>query len=69
MTSSPAIEYVQTSDGVRIAYLSIGEGPAIVFASNIFGDAHFHRMGWPFWRNVTEHLVELGWRVVLYDVR
>ena len=32
------MRYATTSDGVRIAYMSLGDGPPVVFASNIFGD-------------------------------
>jgi pimeloyl-ACP methyl ester carboxylesterase len=64
-----AMQYVKTSDDVNIAYLSLGEGPPIVFASNIFGDAHNYHRGWPHVRDVTDRLVGLGWRVVRYDHR
>ena len=63
------MEYVTTSDGVRIAYLTLGNGPPLVFASNIFGDANFYRMAWPHVREVTDELVALGWRVIRYDHR
>jgi pimeloyl-ACP methyl ester carboxylesterase/DNA-binding CsgD family transcriptional regulator len=63
------MQYATTSDGVRIAYMSLGEGPPIVFASNIFGDAHRYRTGWPHIKEVTDRLVRLGWRVVRYDHR
>jgi pimeloyl-ACP methyl ester carboxylesterase/DNA-binding CsgD family transcriptional regulator len=49
--------------------LRIGDGPPIVFASNIFGDAHLYRVGWPHVRDVTDRLAGLGWSVVRYDVR
>src|SRR5882724_11930430 len=68
MNSSP-MQYVKTSDDVRVAYLSLGDGPPLVFASNIFGDAHNYRTGWPHVREVTDQLVALGWRVVRYDHR
>jgi hypothetical protein len=32
---SPPIQYATTSDGVRIAFMSLGSGPPVVFASNI----------------------------------
>jgi len=63
------MQYVKTSDDVKIAYLSVGEGPPVVFASNIFGDAHNYHRGWPSVRDVTDRLVRLGWRVVRYDHR
>jgi hypothetical protein len=33
------IRYVQTSDGVSIAYSVAGAGPVVVFVSSLFGDA------------------------------
>jgi pimeloyl-ACP methyl ester carboxylesterase/DNA-binding CsgD family transcriptional regulator len=63
------IRYATTQDGVRIAYMSLGDGPAIVFASNIFGDLTGYRLGWPHIREVTDRLVKLGWRVIRHDVR
>jgi pimeloyl-ACP methyl ester carboxylesterase/DNA-binding CsgD family transcriptional regulator len=68
--NSPALRYVKTSDGVRIAYISVGEGPALVFASNIFGEAlGYELLVGSHWRVVTDRLAALGWRVVRYDVR
>jgi len=63
------IQYATTSDGVRIAFMSLGSGPAVVFASNIFGELNGYRVAWPHYREVTDRLVALGWRVVRYDVR
>jgi pimeloyl-ACP methyl ester carboxylesterase len=64
------MQYVKTSDDVRIAYISLGDGPPLVFASNIFGDANsYHRLDGAHVRVVTDSLVNLGWRVVRYDVR
>ena len=63
------MQYAKTSDDVRIAYISLGDGPPLVFASNIFGDAHNYRVRWPHVRVVTDSLVGLGWRVVRYDHR
>jgi pimeloyl-ACP methyl ester carboxylesterase/DNA-binding CsgD family transcriptional regulator len=65
----PPIQYAQTSDGVRIAFISVGEGPAVVFASNIFGDVNAYRTGSPHIREVTNRLAQRGWRVIRYDVR
>lgn len=67
--SLPAVQYVKTRDSVSIAFLSRGDGPPIVFASNIFGDAHWYRMGLPHVRLVTDRLAESGWSVVRYDIR
>src|SRR5215208_3575395 len=65
----PPIQYVKTDDGVSIAYISVGAGPPLVFASNIFGDAHLYRASWPPVRGVTNRLAGLGWRVIRYDHR
>lgn len=65
----PAMQYTKTTDGVSIAFFSIGEGPPVVFASNIFGDAHLYRYGIPHVRDVTDRLVDWGWTVVCYDIR
>ncbi len=67
--SLPTIQYAKTTDDVDIAYISLGDGSPIVFASNIFGDAHFYRRAWPHVRGLTDRLVGLGWRVIRYDVR
>ncbi|MDZ4278631.1 MAG: alpha/beta hydrolase, partial [Dehalococcoidia bacterium] len=66
---APPVQYAKTSDGVSIAYFSAGRGPAIVFASNIWGDANMYAAPDPYTRDMTDRLVELGWRVVRYDLR
>jgi pimeloyl-ACP methyl ester carboxylesterase/DNA-binding CsgD family transcriptional regulator len=66
---APPLEYARTHDGVSIAYFSLGNGPAIVFASNFWGDANMYAAPHPHTRYMTDRLVELGWRVVRYDVR
>jgi hypothetical protein len=43
--------YARTSDGVNIAFLDLGEGSPLVFASNIYGGAYFYRRGWPYVSN------------------
>ena len=63
------MQYATTSDGVRIAYMTLGEGPPVVFASNIFGDLSAYLGGWPATKEGTDRAVSLGWRVILYDVR
>jgi len=63
------MEHTKTSDGVAIAYFRLGDGPPIVFASNVFGDAHFYQSLHPHTRRMTDALVELGWSVVRYDLR
>jgi len=44
-------------------------GPAIVFASNIWGDANMYAAPHPHTRYMTDRLVELGWQVIRHDVR
>ena len=63
------MQYATTSDGVRIAFLSVGDGSPIVFASNIFGDATRYAGGFPPMRDFTDRLAGLGWRVIRYDHR
>jgi pimeloyl-ACP methyl ester carboxylesterase/DNA-binding CsgD family transcriptional regulator len=63
------MHYATTSDGVRIAYVNVGDGPPLVFGSNIFGDASRYCGGDPHVREVTDRLVHLGWRVIRYDHR
>lgn len=65
----PRILYAKTSDDVRIAFFSMGEGSPIVFGSNAWGDAHFYKELHPHTRRMTDGLVELGWRVIRYDLR
>lgn len=60
----------KTADGVSIAFLTVGDGPPIVFASNIFGDAHCYRhLSGHHVRGVTDGLAARGWQVARYDVR
>jgi len=63
------MHYATTSDGVRIAYLSVGDGSPLVFGSNIFGDASRYCAGDPHVCEVTDRLAHLGWRVIRYDHR
>jgi pimeloyl-ACP methyl ester carboxylesterase/DNA-binding CsgD family transcriptional regulator len=65
----PPIQYATASDGVRIAYISVGEGAPVVFASNIFGDATRYLSEKGHVREVTDRLARLGWRVIRYDHR
>jgi hypothetical protein len=39
-----------TSHDVRIAYVTVGDGFPLVFASNIFGDATHYCSGFPYGR-------------------
>ena len=63
------MHYAVTSDDVRIAYVAVGDGPPLVFASNIFGDATRYCDGFPPVRELTDRLAQLGWRVIRYDHR
>jgi pimeloyl-ACP methyl ester carboxylesterase len=63
------LHYARTSDGVSIAYIAVGDGPPLVFASNIFGDAFFYRRLPIHPRGLTDGLAALGWRIVRHDVR
>jgi pimeloyl-ACP methyl ester carboxylesterase/DNA-binding CsgD family transcriptional regulator len=63
------MQYATSVDGVRVAYLSVGSGAPIVFASNIFGDATRYVDEFPHVRAVADRLAALGWRVVLFDHR
>jgi pimeloyl-ACP methyl ester carboxylesterase/DNA-binding CsgD family transcriptional regulator len=62
------MHYAVTSDDVRIAYVTVGDGPPLVFASNIFGDATRYCDGFPPVRAFTDRLAQLGWRVIRYDL-
>ena len=68
-TSRSPMHYAVTSDDVRIAYVTVGDGPPLVFASNIFGDATRYCDGLPPVRAFTDRLAQLGWRVIRYDHR
>jgi pimeloyl-ACP methyl ester carboxylesterase len=65
----PPLRYTKTSDGVNIAFLDLGDGPPLVFASNIYGEAYFYLRGWPYVSNIVDRLLDAGWRVILYDIR
>ncbi|OGO52402.1 MAG: hypothetical protein A2148_05750 [Chloroflexi bacterium RBG_16_68_14] len=64
----PRIQYAKTPDGVSLAYLSLGHGYPIVCVPSAWGTAHMYRT-MPFWRAAIDPLVDLGWRLVLYDGR
>lgn len=66
-TTLPPIQDATASDGVRIAYISVGDGAPLVFASNIFGDATRCLSENGHVREVTDRLARLGWRVIRYD--
>ena len=60
------MQYATTRDGVCIAYMSLGDGPPVVFTSNIFGDLSAYLGGWPATREGTDRAVNQGWRVAGY---
>ncbi len=64
----PRIQYTTTSDGVSIAYATLGEGPPIVFATRVWGDTHVYTAVEPF-RPYFSALAERGRRVIFYDGR
>jgi pimeloyl-ACP methyl ester carboxylesterase/DNA-binding CsgD family transcriptional regulator len=68
------VEYARTPDGISIGYTVLGEGPAVVFASNIFGTLHVFRTiaGWqskPATPAMRSAMLARGWRLVIYDGR
>ncbi len=65
----PRIQYATTSDGVSIAYTVLGDGLPIVFVGSAFGDVHLYSSGVGPYRQITDALVGLGRRCVLYDWR
>jgi class 3 adenylate cyclase len=64
----PRIQYARTSDGVDIAFATLGEGPSIVFATRAWGDIHMYTTV-PELRPYFAPLAKRGMRVVLYDGR
>jgi class 3 adenylate cyclase/pimeloyl-ACP methyl ester carboxylesterase len=64
----PRIQYARTSDGVNIAYCVMGDGPSLVYTSNVWGDIHWYLHNEPTRRQV-DRLVAAGWRIVRYDGR
>ena len=66
MTDALRIEYAKTEDGVSIAWTSLGQGPPVVLASNIFGDVNqFPHASVPW----VDQLAEAGRKVLFYDGR
>lgn len=64
----PQIQYARTSDGVNIAYCAMGEGPLLVYASNVWGD-----LQWYTYNDATRIQIDAmaasGWHVIRYDGR
>jgi DNA-binding CsgD family transcriptional regulator/pimeloyl-ACP methyl ester carboxylesterase len=66
---TPGLQYALTSDHVSIAYLTLGHGLPVVFACNIWGDAHLYSSAEPYIRKLADSLVNHDWQVHLYDGR
>jgi class 3 adenylate cyclase len=65
----PHIQYAKTSDGVSIAYAVFGDGPPIVYIGTGFGDIHLYSPIVTRLTKITDALVGLGRRGILYDAR
>ena len=66
---APLIQYARTAEGASIAYLKVGQGAPIIFASNVWGDAHLYSASEPYIRKITDSLAAFGYQVILYDGR
>jgi pimeloyl-ACP methyl ester carboxylesterase/DNA-binding CsgD family transcriptional regulator len=66
---APPIQYATTSDGIRIAYISVGTGSPLVFAACLGEASSYCNGSGPAVTEVTNGLAGLGWRVILYDRR
>jgi pimeloyl-ACP methyl ester carboxylesterase len=64
----PRIQYAKTSDGVNIAYWTMGEGQPLVYPSNIWGDIHWYLHN-EATRREMDRLAASGWRIARYDGR
>ncbi len=64
----PRIQYTTTSDGVSIAYATLGKGPTIVFSARPWGDVHTYTTVEEF-RPYFGLLASRGWRAIFYDGR
>jgi len=64
----PQIRYVKTSDGVSIAYATVGEGPPVLFVSALFGGLHMTSRT-PRYGEPVDRLAARGWKVINYDQR
>jgi class 3 adenylate cyclase len=66
----PRIQYTTTSDGVRIAFSTVGEGITIVLINNLPWSNIREEWNWPAYRRTYEWLLQGGGRrLVLYDHR
>jgi pimeloyl-ACP methyl ester carboxylesterase/DNA-binding CsgD family transcriptional regulator len=65
----PTTRFVSTVDGVNIAYIRVGAGPPLVFATNFCGDVHNYRRQSAGQQSLTNRLAALGWEVIHHDGR
>src|ERR1700675_4440785 len=65
----PSIQYAKTSDGVSIAYATLGDGPSIVCPSTIWGNVHGYKAPGRIAGYDYDSLLTLGWSVIPYDSR
>ena len=63
----PRIQYTTTSDGVSIAFATLGDGPPVVFSTRAWGDIHTYQTFEEF--RPYRALANRGWRVIFYDGR
>ena len=64
--AEPQVQYAKTSDGVNIAYASMGEGPPLVRLMS-FGSAHVQR-DWAMYPGIGQPLAR-AFRFIWYDSR
>ena len=64
----PRIQYTKTSDGVDIAYATVGEGLPILFSARVWGDIQVYTTTEEF-RPYFGALIKRGMRVIFYDGR
>ena len=64
----PRIQYAKTSDGVSIAYWTLGEGPPLVYMPPNLNSHIQLEWQWPAWRAWYQRVAE-NWKVVRYDGR
>src|SRR5687768_7294990 len=65
--NAPPVQYAKTSDGYSIAYITSGEGPALVFMPHVFQHAQRLWVGGPYGRTLRS--LAKRFRVVHYDSR
>jgi class 3 adenylate cyclase len=66
----PRIQYAKTSDGVSIAYATLGKGPPVVYSTALWGDIADYQSGVSKGGPAgADYLVESGWSITIYDGR